>query len=220
MRTPRTLRVETAAGQQFITFGKAIVAVGSRPAMPAAFDLGNPRVMTSTEALEIEEIPEKLLVVGGGYIGMELGTVYATLGSEVIVVEALPAGARRSRSGSRAAGAAPCGEVVQGDPHLGEGAEDGHRGQADQGGHRDERREASGDVRPRAGVRGPRAELCATWGSRTRRSSRTRRGYIKVDKHQQTADPNILAIGDVVGGVMLAHKASKEARIAVEAIAG
>jgi dihydrolipoamide dehydrogenase len=86
----RTLRVETASGQQMVTFGKAIVAVGSRPAMPAAFDLGNPRVMTSTEALEIEQIPEKLLVVGGGYIGMELGTVYGTLGSEVIVVEALP----------------------------------------------------------------------------------------------------------------------------------
>jgi len=57
--------------------------------MPKAFDLGNPRVMTSREALEIEDIPENLLVVGGGYIGMELGTVYATLGSKVVLVEAL-----------------------------------------------------------------------------------------------------------------------------------
>src|ERR1700723_441236 len=83
------LRVETENGQQFIEYDQAILAVGSLPAMPKAFDLGNPRVMTSTEALEIEDIPENLLVVGGGYIGMELGTVYATLGSKVVMVEAL-----------------------------------------------------------------------------------------------------------------------------------
>src|SRR5437016_2210919 len=85
----RTLRVETGQGQKFVSFEQAIVAVGSKSAMPKAFDLGNPRVMTSREALEIEDIPENLLVVGGGYIGMELGTVYATLGSKVVLVEAL-----------------------------------------------------------------------------------------------------------------------------------
>ena len=85
----QSLRVETAEGQQFITYDKAIIAVGSKAAMPKVFDLGNPRIMTSTEALEVEEIPEDLLVVGGGYIGMELGSVYANLGSKVVVVEAL-----------------------------------------------------------------------------------------------------------------------------------
>src|SRR5207344_1354951 len=85
----QTLRVENEQGQQFVNFDTAIVAVGSLPALPKAFDLGNPRIMTSTEALEIEDIPENLLVVGGGYIGMELGTVYATLGSKVVLVEAL-----------------------------------------------------------------------------------------------------------------------------------
>src|SRR5206468_1857913 len=85
----QTLRVETSEGQQFINFEKVIIAVGSKSAMPKAFDLGNPRVMTSREALEVEEIPADLLVVGGGYIGMELGTVYASLGSKVVVVEAL-----------------------------------------------------------------------------------------------------------------------------------
>ena len=88
---PQTLRVETGDGQQFVQFEQAIVAVGSESAMPKAFDLGNPRIMTSREALEIEEIPGDLLVVGGGYIGMELGTVYATFGSRVVVVEALEA---------------------------------------------------------------------------------------------------------------------------------
>ncbi|MGH7975465.1 MAG: FAD-dependent oxidoreductase, partial [Limisphaerales bacterium] len=71
------LRVETDEGQKFIEYEQAVLAVGSVPAMPKAFDLGNPRVMTSTEALEIPDVPENLLVVGGGYIGMELGTVYA-----------------------------------------------------------------------------------------------------------------------------------------------
>src|SRR5260370_10139344 len=84
-----SLRVETEAGQQFIEYDKAIVAVGSKSALPKAFDLGNPRVMTSREALEIEDTPESLLVIGGGYIGMELGTVYASLGSKVVLVEAL-----------------------------------------------------------------------------------------------------------------------------------
>jgi len=85
----KTLRVETEQGQQFIEFENAIVAVGSRPALPKLFDLGNPRIMTSTEALDIPDIPGSLLVIGGGYIGMELGTVYASLGSQVTVVEAL-----------------------------------------------------------------------------------------------------------------------------------
>src|SRR5439155_3991944 len=84
-----TLRIETEAGQQFINFDKAIVAVGSKSALPKAFDLGNPRVMTSREALEIEDIPSELLVDGGGYVGMELGTVYDALGSKVAVVNAL-----------------------------------------------------------------------------------------------------------------------------------
>src|ERR1700744_555822 len=83
------LRVETDQGQQFIEYDKAILADGSLPAMPKLFDLGNPRVMTSTEALEVPDVPENLLVVGGGYIGMELGFVYAALGSKVVVAEAL-----------------------------------------------------------------------------------------------------------------------------------
>ncbi|MCA9396018.1 MAG: NAD(P)/FAD-dependent oxidoreductase, partial [Candidatus Omnitrophica bacterium] len=84
-----TLRVETKNGQKFIHFEKAIIAVGSQPAMPKAFDLGNERIMTSTGALHLTEVPKKLLVVGGGYIGMELGTVYASLGSEITLVEAM-----------------------------------------------------------------------------------------------------------------------------------
>ena len=78
----RKLRLETEQGQQLITYDHAIIAVGSKPAMPRGWDLGNPRIMTSTEALEVEEVPENLLVIGGGYIGLELGTVYASLGEQ------------------------------------------------------------------------------------------------------------------------------------------
>src|SRR6202167_5903987 len=85
----QSLRVETEQRQQFINYEQAIIAPCSKPAMPKAFDLGDPRIMTSNEALETEDIPETLLIVGGGYIGMELGTVYATLGSKVVLVEAL-----------------------------------------------------------------------------------------------------------------------------------
>src|SRR6185436_6437443 len=85
----QSLRVETDEGQIFVNYDKAIVAVGSKSAMPKSFDLGNPRSMSSREALDVPEIPGSLLVVGGGYIGMELGTVYAALGSQVVVVEAL-----------------------------------------------------------------------------------------------------------------------------------
>src|SRR5690606_9999923 len=85
----RTLRVETREGPRYLRFENALIAVGSVPALPRAFDLRNPRVMTSCSALEVPDIPERMLVVGGGYIGMELGTVYALLGSEIHLVEAL-----------------------------------------------------------------------------------------------------------------------------------
>ena len=85
-----TLRVESASGQTYYSFNQVIIATGSRPFIPPSMDLGNPRIMTSTEALNLEEIPNELLVVGGGYIGMELGSVYASLGANVSVVEALP----------------------------------------------------------------------------------------------------------------------------------
>ena len=81
-----SLRVETEKGQQFIEFENAIIATGSQAAMPTAFDLGNKRIMTSKEALNIEDVPKSLLVVGGGYIGLELGSVYAALGSKVTLI--------------------------------------------------------------------------------------------------------------------------------------
>src|SRR5689334_1002584 len=85
------LRVKTAAGgEEQVQFEHAILATGSVPAIPPMLKIDDPRVMDSTAALDLPDIPKSLLVVGGGYIGLELGTVYATLGSAVTVVEMTP----------------------------------------------------------------------------------------------------------------------------------
>jgi len=214
-----TVRVETESGQQFITFQQAIVAVGSRPALPKALDLGNPRVMTSTEALQVEDIPENLLVIGGGYIGMELGTVYATLGSQVTVVEALDSilmGAdpdlvrpvmlyakkafKELRFKSKVAKMATAGKQIKVTSEF-EG-------------------ESSEELYDRVLVSVGRSPNSQDLGIENTQAKLDGSGFLKVNENQQTDDPNIYAIGDIVGGMMLAHKASKDARVAVEAILG
>jgi dihydrolipoamide dehydrogenase len=215
----KTLRVETADGQKFFNYDQIIVAVGSKPAMPKIFDLGNPRVMTSTEALHIEDIPENLLVIGGGYIGMELGTVYATLGSKVTVVEALDsilAGGdpdlirpvvryaeknfREVRLKAKVTKMATVGKQI--------------KVITEQNGQQKE--ELFDRVLVSVG-RGPNAE---DLGLSNAGIERDERGFIKVNPQQQTNVPGVYAIGDIAGGVMLAHKASREARVAVENIIG
>ena len=154
-----TLRVETEEGQKFINFEQAIVAVGSKSALPKALDLGNPRIMTSREALEVEEIPENLLVIGGGYIGMELGTVYATLGSKIVLVEALDGilmGADPDLARPIAAYAKKNFKEVRLKTKVGKMST---AGKANQGGDGSRRPEKRRTLRPRARGRRPRAEL-------------------------------------------------------------
>ncbi len=216
-----TLRVETPEGQKRIRYEQAIIAVGSKPALPKAFDLGNKRIMTSTEALEIEEIPGSLLVVGGGYIGMELGSVYATLGSQVVLVEAMHSillGAdsdlvrpiiryavenfKEVRVNTKVSHMATSGKQIQ---VIMQTEGDGQKRE---------------ELYDRVLVAIGRAPLCDDIGLENTKVSRDDKGYIKVNAQQQTDDGAIFAIGDVTGGAMLAHKAAKEARIAVEVIAG
>jgi len=215
----KTLRVETSEGQQFITYGNAIIATGSRSAMPAAFDLGNPRVMTSTEALDIEDIPETLLIVGGGYIGLELGTVYAVLGSKVVVVEAL-------ENILATADQDLVRPVIQRAEKLFEEIRTGARVE--------KMATAGRQIRVAMDVKGEKREelydkvlvaIGRTPNTRDLGLANTKvkvdeKGFIQVNDRQQTGEPGIYAIGDVVGGALLAHKASKEARIAVEVILG
>jgi len=215
----QTLRVETGRGQQFIQFEQAILAVGSLAAMPKAFDLGNPRVMTSTEALEIEDIPENLLVVGGGYIGMEMGTVYAGLGSKIVLVEALEnvltgadpdlarpvvTNAKRAfkeiRLKTKVTKMATAGKQIK--------VEMEYNGQR------------LSELYDRVLVSVGRVPNSADLGLENTKVELDEKGFVKVNERQQTDDPNIYAIGDIAGGILLAHKANKEAHIAVESITG
>ena len=211
----KTLRVETKEGQRFLEFEKAIVAVGSKSAMPKAFDLGNPRIMTSREALDVPDIPENLLVIGGGYIGMELGTVYAALGSRVTVVEALP---------TILAGADP--DLVRPVTRYVEKVFKEIRvntkvtKMSTAGKHIKVVFDKSEELYDRVLVSVGRVPNCGDLGLENTKIQRDDKGFIKVNAQQQTSDPDIYAIGDVAGGMLLAHKASREARVAVEVITG
>jgi dihydrolipoamide dehydrogenase len=215
----RTLRVETDQGQQFVHYDQAIIAVGSKSAMPKAFDLGNPRIMTSQEALEVEDIPENLLVIGGGYIGMELGTVYATLGSKVVLVEALDtilAGADADLARPVVAYAKKSFKEVRLKTKVGRMATSGKqiKVEFELDGRKTE------ELYDRVLVAVGRAPNAEDLGLENTKVSFDDKGFIHVNDRQQTTDPAIYAIGDIAGGVLLAHKAAKEARIAVEVIVG
>jgi dihydrolipoamide dehydrogenase len=213
------LRVETDQGQQFVEYDKAILAVGSLPAMPKAFDLGNPRVMTSTEALDVPDVPESLLIVGGGYIGMELGFVYAALGSKVVVVEALDAilaGADADLSRLVVANAKKMFKEIRLKAKVSKMATAGNQIKVSMEYNGQKLEELFDRVLVSVG----RVPNKADQGLENTKIQFDERGFVKTNEQRQTDDPNIYAIGDIAGGVLLAHKAHKEARIAVEAICG
>jgi dihydrolipoamide dehydrogenase len=213
------LRVETDQGQQFIEYDKAILAVGSLAAMPKAFDLGNPRIMTSTEALEMADVPENLLIVGGGYIGMELGFVYGALGSKVVVVEALDnilTGADQDLARPVVANAKKIFKEIRLKAKVTKMATVGKQIKVaiETGGQKLE------ELYDRVLVAVGRVPNSTDLGLENTKIQLDERGFVKVNSQQQTDDPSIYAIGDIAGGVLLAHKAHKEARIAVEVICG
>jgi dihydrolipoamide dehydrogenase len=215
----QTLRVETAEGQKFIRYDKAIIAVGSKPAMPHAFDLGNKRIMTSSEALNLPDVPQDLLVVGGGYIGMELGTVYAALGSSVVVLEALPSiltgvDADLVRPVARAAQKAF--KEIRLNTKVLKMATAGKQIQVTTEIDKQPREELYDRVLVSVG----RSPNLTNLGLENTKVAKDDKGFIQTNTQQQTDDPNIYAIGDANGGTLLAHRASKEAKIAVEAMLG
>jgi dihydrolipoamide dehydrogenase len=214
-----TLALTASDGTSELSFAHAIVASGSRPAIPGPLKLDDPRVMDSTSALLLPDVPARLLVVGGGYIGLELGTVYQALGSEVTVVEALP----RLLNGA--------------DPDLVKPLQ-----------QRMQRRFATIRLNTKvdkldAGKEGIQATLSDAEGTKTERFDRvlvavgrrpnteqlglehtkiavSSQGFIEVDRQLRTAEPTIFAIGDAAGEPMLAHKATHEGLIAARVIAG
>ena len=213
----QTLRVETEDGQQFYKFKHCIIAVGS--ALPASFDLGNKRIMTSKEALEIEDVPERLLVVGAGYIGLELGSVYSALGSKVTVVEAasaMLAGADSDLVRPVAKLAQKRFENVLLDTKVKRMATKGKQISVSY-------ENSSGtteDLFDRVLVSVGRVPNVEDLGLENTSIECDESMFIKVQSDLKTSVSNIYAIGDIAGGVLLAHKASVEAKKAVESICG
>lgn len=214
-----TLMLSGSDGPGELSFGHAILATGSRPVMPASLKIDDPRVMDSTSALELTDIPGRLLVVGGGYIGLELGTVYQALGSEVTVVEALP----RLLNGADPDLVRPLQQRMQRrfkaiklntsverlDPWKdGIGAtlmgSDG----------------TGTEIFDRVLVAVGRRPNSEQLGLEQTKVAISPQGFVQVDRQLRTAEPTIFAIGDVIGDPMLAHKATHEGLVAANVIAG
>ncbi len=219
LRDAHTLQIDKIDGaNETLTFEHAIIATGSRPAVIPALDIGSPRVLDSTSALDLESIPNSLLVVGGGYIGLELGSVYAALGSRVSVVEMLPGvlpGADRDMVNILKKRLEKKFESIMVNTTVASMTErdDGVAVTFEGDG-------AGNGVFEKVLVSVGRNPNSGGLGLDNTRVRVGDRGFIEVDAQRRTAEPSIFAIGDVVGEPMLAHKASHEGRTAVEAIAG
>jgi len=216
-----TLRVTKSDGtQESLIFDRIILATGSRPAIVPTLKLDSPRMMDSTGALNLEDIPATLLVVGGGYIGLELGSVYAALGTRVTVVEMLPGllpGADRDLVTPLHKRLEKMFDGILLNTTVAAVKDEGGGIRATFDGPEVKEREKVFDRVLVSVGRKPNSEIPGLEKTRVQVGPR---GFIQVNKQLQTDDPDIYAIGDVVGEPMLAHKASHEGRVAVEAIAG
>src|SRR3984893_18700624 len=216
-----TLRVTKSDGsEESLSFDRIVIATGSRPAIVPTLKLDNARMMDSTGALNLQDIPGSLLVVGGGYIGLELGSVYAALGTRVTVVEMLPGllpGADRDLVVPLHKRLEKMLEAILLNTTVSSVKEE-HNGirVTFEGANVKEREKVFDRVLVSVG-RKPNSEIPGLDKTQVKIGPK---GFIQVNKQLQTDDPAIYAIGDVVGEPMLAHKASHEGRVAVEAIAG
>jgi len=209
----------TRGGEETVQFEHALLATGSVPAIPPMLKVDDPRVMDSTGALDLPDVPKSLLVVGGGYIGLELGSVYAALGSAVTVVEMTPGllpGADRdlvevlAKRVHQTMKAVLLETSVVGMKAEADGIRVTFEGKADPKEQRFDRVLVSVGRRPNSKIPGLERTHVQV----------DQRGFIMVDEQRRTHEPSIFAIGDVVGEPMLAHKASHEGRVAVEVMAG
>lgn len=207
-------------GIEEVVFENAILATGSIPAHIPGLTIDSPRVMDSTDALEMEDIPNKLLVVGGGVIGMELGSVYASLGSKVTVVELMPAllpGADKDLVKVFQKSIEPKFEKILLKTKVAKLEDTGSSIKIQLEGDNLEETELEFD---KALISIGRTPVSKGLGLENTNITVSERGFVQTDEKCQTSDPKIFAIGDICEGPMLAHKASAEGKIAVEAIAG
>src|SRR6201988_3111328 len=208
-----TLRVKKSDGaEEALTFDRIILATGSRPAIVPALKLESPRMMDSTGALNLEDIPGSLLVVGGGYIGLELGSVYAALGTRVTVVEMLPGllpGADRDLVLPLHKRLEKMFEAILLNTTVAAVKDEGNAIRATlkaQDGSQQEKGFGRGLV---SVGRNASADITGLEKTQVKVGPK---GFIEVNKQLQTGDPAIYAIGDIVGEPMLAHKATHEGR--------
>ncbi len=217
--SPNEMQVETAEGSKRLRFGQCIIAAGSQPVKLPAFPWDDPRVMDSTDALLLADIPAELLVVGGGIIGLEMACVYGALGSKVTVVEFMD----QLMPGTDPDLVKPLAALLKkrgASVHLGtkvakiDAKKDGLHATFEGGkpptATRFDRVLVSVGRTPNGGKIGAAAAGVAV----------SERGFIAVDKQMRSNVPHIFAIGDLVGQPMLAHKATHEGKLAAEVAAG
>ena len=203
-----------------IKFRHAILATGSYPASLPGTDLKKGgRVMNSTGALDLPDIPQSLLILGGGYVGLELGSVYAALGSRVHLVEL----GDRLLPGVDADLVKPLFkrledifESIELNTIISALKEDENRVTVEYEGKKEKSQQTFDRVLIAIG-RKPKVEGLGLENTKLKIDSH---GFVVVDDRQRSADERIFAVGDVVGGVMLAHKAIREGKVAAEVIAG
>jgi dihydrolipoamide dehydrogenase len=215
-RGPHQLEIQTTSGTEIVEAKDTIIATGSRPFELPTLKFDGTHIITSTEALALQEFPKNLVVIGGGVTGLEMGTMYAQLGSKVTVIEMLeqllPGTdielVRIVERGLRRLGV---------DYHVKSKANEYRNGKVYvtlEGG-----KETAFDA-DKVLVTVGRRPNSDQIGIEKTGVARDAHGFIQVDKKMRTNIPGIYAIGDVIGPPMLAHKASKEGIVAAEVIAG
>jgi dihydrolipoamide dehydrogenase len=216
---PQSMKIAGAGGETDLQFQHCILATGSTPTSVPSLALDSPRMMDSTSGLELPDVPNSLLVIGGGYIGLELGTVYATLGSKVSVVEmtaGLLPGADRDLVSVLQKRLETLFSKIMLNTKVVKVAEEKNgirvTFEADN--------KPSEEIFDRVLVAVGRRPNSKIPGLESTGVKVDAKGFIATDGQRRTAEPTIFAIGDVAGEPMLAHKASHEARVAVEAIQG
>ncbi len=219
LTSPTTMTVTGAEGDTNVTFEHGILATGSSPTRIPSLSLDSPRMLDSTSALDLPDVPKSMLVIGGGYIGLELGTVYATLGSKVSVVEMTPGllpGADRDLVNVLQKRLEKLFAAIMVNTRVTKVAEDAKGIRVTFEGDVAEKEQVFERVLVAVGRR-PNSQIPGLDKTAVKVDAR---GFVETDGQRRTAEPTLFAIGDVAGEPMLAHKASHEARVAVEAILG
>jgi dihydrolipoamide dehydrogenase len=220
--SPHTLEVETAEGKKVVSFDHCIIAAGSQSARIPGFPYDDKRVMDSTGALELSEIPKRLLIIGGGIIGLEMATVYDALGAKVSVVEFMD----RLIPGADPDIVKPLARRIEKRYEKIMLKTKVAKLEATKEGLRATFEAAEGGTAPapetydRVLLAVGRRPNGKNIGAEKAGVNVNERGWIPVDKQMRTNVPHIFAIGDIVGEPMLAHKATHEAKLAAEVIAG